>query len=867
MSTTTEENKPIIIDLSESQSAVRFEGEGEKLLQQTALKQVKDIIKELAGKVAKLKHAPSADDGADHHSHDVITINGERGSGKTTFILNILGLVSKESGKDCRIKSLGIIDPTLIEDCEHIFLAVISKIKEAVENHWEDSRIGSKAETVDERHTQWRNSLTKLAGGLRNLGKNKDMDGDSWSDPQFIMEQGLENSAQGVKLALHFHCFVEESLRFVDADAFIIALDDVDTKVETGWPVLEVLRKYLTTPRLMVILSGDIELYTLLIFNQQCKQIGVKPEKIIEKKEEGINKQRKFPEEYAGQRDLVNSLTEQYMMKIMRPDYRIEMQTVVQITKQKGRLVKVRYGAGEDREIEVLLKEFCKEIYGSDFQVAYLAEVLMDVPTRTCIKLLNIAAKYLESSGKLDASEKKIAHFEAIVGLGHVFQNSLSRADLSSKLINEIEAELHMNLGYLAVALQRKELLEQGFHLFPLQAKAWQRQLMMVLGAVYSRALTKQPAMLFGYLVNMCLPAYLQGVLKANDSKDIFVKYIEASQLETEQEPINSVKRGTKYLLEQFQSNKNTIHNRPLNHYLCAFPADDCLTITSWHRYLLNMITVFAEEGESTSHRYISFYCLIGAIGTLAGSIKKSEKGLDTNQTKDEADRIKAVRLILQQYGEDAANLKFGGNGSSDYDKNEEASTDDSQNEFCKLFATWCWTLPEYPAPVLALTESWTRFLKVTTRLAEKYDREPGKDGCSQGDYLQDCIIYYLSNLLEYEMSIVGIESKSGNHENIEVKFVNLLNAYFDPQRYKPESLKCRFFEYIFSCPIWMHFMHLPDQRGPQEIIFSYYASCLDKVSPGANPVKIANLKAGEEECSNLFQIMNKKKESPGAPE
>lgn len=862
----------ILIDLSESQSATRFEGRGERLLQQTALKQVNDIIKELLDKIDKLKNAPSTSDGAYPRSHDVITINGERGSGKTTFILNILGLVSTEAwckgkGRDYRIKSLDIIDPTLIEDCEHIFLAVISKIKEAVERCWEDTRIGSNADTVDERHAQWRNSLTKLAGGLRNLGKKKDTDGDAWADPQFIMEEGLENAAQGVKLERHFHCFVEESLKFIEKDAFIIALDDVDTKVETGWPVLEVLRKYLTTPRLIVILSGDIELYTQLIFNQQCKQAGVNPEKIIEKTQDS---EGQIALDYSTQRRLVDDLTEQYMMKILRPDYRIEMQTVAQITKQlkrEGKDVKVIRKQGDmEREIREILEDFCEKIYGSNFQKEYLALVLAEVPTRTCIQLLNTATSFLAEkttnrrNTPLTKEEKALlekARLEAVASLGHVFQNALALAGLPSKLVNEVEAQNYMTLGRLAVALKKKDLLGQGFHLFPDQAMAWQRQLMMVLGAVYTRLQTKQPGFPFGYLVSMCFPAYLQRILEDKE----FKKYMTESRLDTEQEAINAVRRGIKYLLagDIVQLKPVEIGNDDkASHPLCAITAHNCPTTPSWHRYLLNMISVFVPEGNTSRH-YISFHTLLGAIATLSFSIKrpKNEKKLEPREKREVEE---SVLKIFRQYGGEN-NLQFG-------DPSHIAGTmkekNESLSEFCELFARWCYTLPEDPAPLLIITESWSRFEEVATRLAGKYnndDIENEDNEKKSGHYLQRCIIYYLSNLLEYEMSIFGIKAGSGNPPNIEVKFVNLLNAYFE------QKIECPLFNYIFSCPIWMHFINLDGQQySPSATIFNHYAKCLAKMPQGATPKNIASFTVGNDPYNNLFHLMNTPKPSSDSP-
>ncbi len=53
--------------------------------------------------------------------HDTILIDGERGAGKTTFILNMFNEI-----KNYKIENLAILDPTLIENKENILINIIS---------------------------------------------------------------------------------------------------------------------------------------------------------------------------------------------------------------------------------------------------------------------------------------------------------------------------------------------------------------------------------------------------------------------------------------------------------------------------------------------------------------------------------------------------------------------------------------------------------------------------------------------------------------------------------------------------------------------------------------------------------------------
>ncbi|MDQ9533230.1 hypothetical protein RF073_20100, partial [Serratia marcescens] len=47
--------------------------------------------------------------------------------------------------------------------------------------------------------------------------------------------------------------------------AFVLAFDDVDTNFQHGRTILETMRKYLTSPQLVLLISGDLDLYGRLV--------------------------------------------------------------------------------------------------------------------------------------------------------------------------------------------------------------------------------------------------------------------------------------------------------------------------------------------------------------------------------------------------------------------------------------------------------------------------------------------------------------------------------------------------------------------------------------------------------------------------
>jgi hypothetical protein len=66
-----------------------------------------------------------------------------------------------------------------------------------------------------------------------------------------------------------FHIFIERSLHFIGKECFLMAFDDVDTDFSRGWPVLEVIRRYLTSPRWITVVCGDLDLFAILVRGKQ----------------------------------------------------------------------------------------------------------------------------------------------------------------------------------------------------------------------------------------------------------------------------------------------------------------------------------------------------------------------------------------------------------------------------------------------------------------------------------------------------------------------------------------------------------------------------------------------------------------------
>lgn len=121
------EQAPIVIDLSQPDSP--FAGSP---LQKDALESLKRLVNERINDLDKSNK--SIDDLSDlfyKRFHQTVLIQGGRGSGKTTFLLNALKLIREEN--NAHLCVLPMIDPTLIETKDHIIMVILQMIDEAVD--------------------------------------------------------------------------------------------------------------------------------------------------------------------------------------------------------------------------------------------------------------------------------------------------------------------------------------------------------------------------------------------------------------------------------------------------------------------------------------------------------------------------------------------------------------------------------------------------------------------------------------------------------------------------------------------------------------------------------------------------------------
>lgn len=302
-----------IIDLNKN--GAEHDQDFSNLLQHEAFKRLSRIINTQLTNLANIDFVPPTGKELTYlRFHQSILIEGGRGSGKTTFLLNALHSLAGvttiwETDLSKSLRVLPVIDPTLIETKEHIIIVIISLIDAALD----DLRNAPDADRskVDEARTEMAEGLGLLDG----IGKAVPY-GEEWEDSTWIMSRGLRKASKGRLFEVKFQKYIYEALKVLNKKAFVLAFDDVDTNFELGRTILETIRKYLTSPQLVLVISGDLELYGRLVRRNVYDTFG---DAIMKYDSSVIGDDRtRTP-------DAIRELEEQYLLKIVPPQNRIAM--------------------------------------------------------------------------------------------------------------------------------------------------------------------------------------------------------------------------------------------------------------------------------------------------------------------------------------------------------------------------------------------------------------------------------------------------------------------------------------------------------------------------------------------------------------
>lgn len=409
--------------------------------------------------------------------HNTITVLGTRGSGKTSFLLSLLNQFSSDNSEAA---VMAIIDPTLIEDKGHIFLVLISIIKEMVETRLDLSDFDPTKPDYQEK-TAWRKLIEKMAKGLPSLdGVGAGFGSSAWQDHEYIMQKGIAEISAARKLEENFNRVVEKALTILGKTVLIIAFDDIDIDFKKGWPVLETIRKYLTSPKIITVLSGDMNLYSLAIKKQQWENFG----------KDFLAAQSHKPTRMLEYERLITEMESQYLLKVMKPERRIHLTTLHEKLNTRGTDIKINIKPEHEKELELIdFYDKILNVYGirNSYQAEIYRSFLLASPLRMQIRFLT----------EFDPLKNSLRE----ANITDPFLSNLLEKGIDVNLANG--APKFLNILILELLLNEK-VLGESYQLQPSSTDPSLNGSLIALSLLFSRTVSlDNPELIFDYLIKV----------------------------------------------------------------------------------------------------------------------------------------------------------------------------------------------------------------------------------------------------------------------------------------------------------------------------------------------------------------------------
>lgn len=740
----------IEIDLNETHTK-SFNSGG--LIQENAKGKFFELISKLLSEIPKTK-----DDKLSKNSfprvHNTILINGKRGVGKTSFILSMMDALDDEKNSHLEFDKSDIcildsIDPTLIETKEHVFLNIITSIKDEVENNYKSTQ---NYNNNSDSFREWKKSLKDLAGGLSMLdgvGTNHLQDATMWDSPELILEKGLSNSKQGKDLERNFHRFIDKSLEILGKKAFFLVLDDIDTSLEKGISIMETLRKYLTSPKLIISMLGDMDLYSILARQLQWEKID--PKKILKDYE---GKEKYIPQ--------IEHLEEQYLTKILKPENRIDLENLFDLKDD----INIK---NDNTDLNKYLDKLIEEIYltNNNYKKYYI-ETILTQPIRSILQILKL---YNVEKKK---EEKKDFNFSQ--SIKHTFYTTLKKKLESHKLLDIYKKEQYLNLLSMYI-IKTNISRDNHLKLIPDFVDFDENITMLYLNTV-SNELFKESKNYLDYFIKVGYTLEQFMNLEIKDEKDKekeSKKFLEHIAIDSGESSSKIAKR----LLTTSKVNTSILFGA---NFVSTIDLKELKDI----KYLSLLISK-VNSSNTGSYNFISFFNLLGFLADLTSFTIKEEFKDEINE---KLENIKVTYSQILEFNLFKDDILIDNVLENNDLKDNDLKLDFDSDEVFK----WIEKKKSIEdLPLFVLSKIWVRVSYTFNNIIKN------KDSFSNYYQIFEMFIVGFLNAVYVEISLY--KGKNFANKNF-IKNPERANSYYEKiEDYKIDEQDYTLFDYLFECP------------------------------------------------------------------
>lgn len=311
---------------------------------------------------------------------------GGRGSGKSTFLRILVKqlLTDEKTQKSTGLQELCWFDPSESSGGEdYFFLTIAAALKSKFEEAIKERRREEK--DYDFRVDKCKDSMKALDKGLVRLSQARKAIADL--TPQKAAELRLSSPELDDSIRNNFYKVVDLLCDICKVKAFIIAIDDADTRSAQSFRVLEDLRLYIRHPRLIILMTGDKHMYLERIRENLFREYNVDYHRADVKGQQA-------------RMDMVVSHAGQYLIKLFplaNQRELVDMYTLM--TKQKPITYNLKLIEKDDKqekseERTLPLKDCVKKLFAQtisteDAEIKPFVELFFRLPLRSILQAIN----------------------------------------------------------------------------------------------------------------------------------------------------------------------------------------------------------------------------------------------------------------------------------------------------------------------------------------------------------------------------------------------------------------------------------------------------------------------------------------------
>ncbi|WP_050570621.1 antiviral RADAR system adenosine triphosphatase RdrA [Dickeya oryzae] len=361
--------------------------------------------------------------------HHAIFISGERGAGKTVFLRNVKNIWERESKyaeSKPNLYFIDTIDPTLLDIDDRFAEVIVASVYAAVEK-----KLGladnQKCQGKDykDKFFQILQKISHALGSASEFGELRGID-------------RIQKYRSGIHLERYFHQFLIASVNLLGCDALVLPIDDVDMKIDNAFGVLDDIRRLLSCPLILPIVSGDDDLYSHTVTMEF----------------EGVLAAKKDASNFIQGQESAKKLSSAYLTKVFPTHDRIPLQPIHQLL--PGLTIQCRKKSKEisyddyQKRVMGFFYTFCRDVeYRKLSVVSNKGQWLQPQNARELVQLIRLfRPDEIEHSGIQNDKQKKL--WQRFKRLAEIKRAGQALADAISFLyINEVESLENVSLHNL----------------------------------------------------------------------------------------------------------------------------------------------------------------------------------------------------------------------------------------------------------------------------------------------------------------------------------------------------------------------------------------------------------------------------------